>query len=480
MRSSRLAAAIVAAAVSLALAPTGAAARKHPSPGGRCAVNLNVAPRQITAGDSIVAFGRLRCTRRVNTAGQTVKLFEHSFGPPGYTLVQSASTDAHGFYEFTQPGVITNSSFYVRSHDAQSGRRRVRVEAQVTLDGPPEGTRLFTGAPNKVMFTGTVNPTNVGAHVIMQRQSALTGEEWHRIDSGVIDAKGGFEIVHTFVVPGDANIRVLVRSQGRNVPSLSSTLTYAISQAQNPALTIEASLDPISFGQSVTISGILAGGAHMPVTLLAHTDRQSFSPVAQVTTDGSGNYSFPAQSPVNSTFYLVRTSIVECAAGPPVRAPCAAPALSSAVLYEGVKDALSAAVSQTTVQAGQTLTFAGTVAPDHTGHIIYLERQNASGGGFHVAQTAFVGAGSAYAIVHRVYDPGTKVFRVKIPGGPENEGAVSAPFTIQVTPAPAAALTPEGPGNSSTPSEGSEVGGEGQGGPAGGEGHHAKGHRGRR
>ena len=40
---------------------------------------------------------------------------------------------------------------------------------------------------------------------------------------------------HTFVVPGDANIRVLVRSQRRNAPSPSNVLTYEISQAQNPS-----------------------------------------------------------------------------------------------------------------------------------------------------------------------------------------------------------------------------------------------------
>ncbi len=115
---------------------------------------------------------------------------------------------------------------------------------------------------------------------------------------------------------------------------------------------------------------------------------------------------------------------------------------------------LTAAVSQTTIQAGQSLTFAGSVAPDHTGHVIYLERQNASGSGFHVVKVGFVTIGSIYSIAHTVYEPGTKIFRVKIPGGPENEGAASTPFTVVVTPAAAAALTPEAPGNSSLPAEG--------------------------
>ncbi len=62
--------------------------------------------------------------------------------------------------------------------------------------------------------------------------------------------------------------------------------------------------------------------------------------------------------------------------------------------------------------------------------------------------------------MHTVYDAGTKVFRVRVPGDAENEGAVSAPFTIQVTPAPASALTPEAPGNSSLPAEGQTEGAE--------------------
>ena len=64
-----------------------------------------------------------------------------------------------------------------------------------------------------------------------------------------------------------------------------------------------------------------------------------------------------------------------------------------------------------------------------------------------------VSAGSSYSIKHTVYEPGPKVFRVMIPGGPENEGAASPPFTIIVTPG-VLALAPEAPGNSSLPAEG--------------------------
>jgi hypothetical protein len=442
MRSAKLIGTLAAMATVLAITPAGALAHgrplhKHPSPNGRCAVNINVAPRQITAGDSVVVFGHLRCLHRRTVASQTVTLLQHTVGTPGTNQVLT-TTDANGFYELTVTSVQANSTFAVRSLGARSGTREVRVAGVVTLVGPPEGTQLLTGTANRVTFTGSDSPADVGARVVLQRQNAATGNEWHRIDLGRVAADGSFSITHTFRNPGDANLRVLVRSRRRNSPSVSDGLNYEISQAQNPNLTIAASADPITYPQSVTISGTLAQGAKMPVTLWARTARQhGFAPVAEVSTDAYGNYTFAPQSPIASTLYQVKGA-----------------GKRSAVLYEGVKDMLTAMVSQTTIEAGQTLKFSGTVAPDHSGHVIYLERQNASGTGFHVVQVGFVGAGSSYSILHTVYDAGTRVLRVKIPGGPENEGAASQPFTITVTLAPAAALIPEAPSNSSQPSEG--------------------------
>ena len=370
-------------------------------------------------------------------------LYQHSVGAPGYAPVgEPTKTDEHGFYELPASSLTTNSGFYVIAGSARSANRVVRVAAQVTVTGPTEGsqilTALRTGRHNRVTFTGSVSPADVGATVVLQRQNAITGNDWHRIQFGVVAADGTFSISHAFIVPGDANIRVLVRSNRRNVPSASNVLNYEISQAQNPALTISSSADPIAYGQSVVISGVAAGAPNMPVTLYARTHTQSgFSPVAQITTDGSGDYTFPAQSPVASTFYQVRGA-----------------GKKSAVLYEGVKDVLTAQVSATTTPAGQPITFSGAVTPDHTGHVIYLERQNASGTSFHVVEVATIGAGSTYTIPHTIYTVGTSVYRVKVPGDPQNGGTVSPNFTITTTPPTPSALTPETPGNSTQPSEG--------------------------
>lgn len=457
MRSRTLIPAVTAVISLLALVPSSALARKHPSPSGRCVVSMQVAPRQIVAGDPVVIFGRLRCVNRTSAAGQEVVLYHHLTGLPGFTLVQSTTTDAHGFYEFGRAdGVIeTNRAFFVRSHGARSATKPLRVAAQATLSGSSEGA-LLTGYPNRVTFTGSVSPADVGARVILQRQNALTGNQWRRIDSGEVTSTGAFTIVHTFVVPGDANLRVLVRSQGRNVPSESNILADTVSQAQNPELTIQPSTDPIAAGEAVTISGKLAPGLARSLTLMAHTAHQpGFAPVAQTTSNAAGEYSFPAQTLINSTFYRVDAGqgVDMC----PPDALCPAIALkpvSSAVLYEGVKDVLTAQATPTTVQAGEDVTFSGTVSPDQTGHVIYLERQNARGTGFHVIQLSFVGAGSSYTIVHRFYDAATKVLRIYIPGGPDNQGAASQSLTVQVNPASASTLMPETPENTSVPPEG--------------------------
>jgi hypothetical protein len=451
MRSIKLTAAVTTAVAALALSGAAASAagrHGHARRGGACRVNLNVAPRLITSGESVLAFGRLSCGGTGEEASQTVTLYESSVTAPGYSVAGTTTTDAHGFFQVSASDLTTNSRFYVTAGAVQSGPRGVRVAAQVALSGPPEGvvpTSLRTGRRNRVTFTGTVSPADAGAQVILQRQNAVNGDEWHRIDRGVVGKEGivtregTFSITHTFVVAGDANIRVVVLSGRRNAPSASNILTYEIVQAQNPQLTIESSANPISYGQSVTLSGAVSGAPNTAVQLMARSAGQSgFTQVGEVKTNASGDYTFPAQTPLASTYYQVWSS-----------------GKRSAVLYEGVKFVLTAGVSATTVQSGQPLTFSGTVTPGETGHVIYLERENAGGLGFHVIAVGTVTAASTYSIVHTFFGVGTSVVRIKVPGGPLNGSTDSQTFTIQVTPAPSPdALRPEAPGNSGQPPEG--------------------------
>ena len=116
--------------------------------------------------------------------------------------------------------------------------------------------------------------------------------------------------------------------------------------------------------------------------------------------------------------------------------------MRSAVLFIGVADALTAKASSTSINQGQSVMFTGNVVPDKTGDVIYLQQQDTPGGPWHLIGSAFLGANSTYTITQTFYEPGTAVVRVKIPGGPDNEGAVSTTFTITVNAISPAALVP--------------------------------------
>lgn len=439
MRSLKLTTAITAAATLLALAPAGASAagtRQHAKSGrhasaiGSCHISIFAEPHLVTSGESVQVFGQLGqlgCPGGATTTGQTITVYQRTAGTGGFQVLGSATTGAGGLYSIVAPNVTANSSFYARAIGARSPNRTVRVAPQVTLKGPVETAQLRTGTGrhNRVTFSGTVTPADAGAIVVLQRENATSSEEWHVIQREFVGEGGVYSITHTFGVPGDANIRVVVRAHSRfSVRGISNTLSYNISQTENPRLTINSSTDPIGYGQSTTLTGTLAGGANQPVTLLARTTGTKFAPVTKATTNGSGEYSF-VQTPLQNTSYKVTGG-----------------AVNSAVLFEGVKNILTAGVSATTVQSGKTLTFSGTVTPARVGHVVYLERENAFGGGFHVVNVGTVAADSTYSIVQPIFGSGKGVFRVKVPGDPVNQAASSSPFTIEVTPAAPGALRP--------------------------------------
>ena len=402
----------------LVLVPSAAQARKHPSPNGRHNLSIALSDNPVVAGDQLVIFGRLRGP---NNGHRVVTLWHRINPKPAFTPVERTSTDANGFYAFfRQPGVVnTNRNWYVKSLGARSRTVHERVFSLVTLTGPADGSNLETGPAHKVTFSGTVAPFTVGDSVLLQRQNADTGKGWGTIDRGKVRPGGTYSITHTFRVPGDANIRVLVRGTRRNIASASNVLSYEISQAQNPNLTLTPSADPITVGQSVVLTGQPPGwrrpadsaarGDPRPAPHPGGDDHRRLAGQLLVHPDAGAQHDLPGQGRGQ-----VLGAAVRGREGP----------------AHGVGDA-------GTISAGQSVTFSGTVAPNKAGHVIYLQRQNPTGNGFHTVQVTNVGPGSVYSITRRLFTPGTKVFRVLIPGGPSNQGAASSPFTITVNPATA-------------------------------------------
>ncbi len=444
MRTAKPISAIVAAAALMAPAAAAAApshgqltGHEHSTLAGGCLVSLYAEPYQLASGEAAQLFGRLRCVGE-GGSGQTVTVYEHAAGTSVFTVLGTTSTGPAGFYSIVDPKLTSDTTFYATAAGASSASREVRVAPVVTFVGPsetaarsPEGIALFTGPHNRVTFTGAVSPADAGAELVLQRENASSAgftwfEEWRPIQIGTVGYGGIYSITHTFILPGDANLRVLVRPHHRfDVRGISNTLSYEISQPENPSLTLDASANPIGDGQTVTLTGRVAGASDATVTLMAHTDGNAFAAVATATTDAAGQYTF-VQSPLTSTYY-------QAVSGP----------AKSTVQFEGVKYALTAAVSTETIHSGEPVTFSGTVTPVHSGHIVYLERQNVGpGGGFHVVDTGAVSSTGTYTITDYLFGVGTGVFRVLIPGDFANQAQPSRTFTITVTAPTPSLLTP--------------------------------------
>jgi hypothetical protein len=410
--------------VALAVPGVGTAAPKH-----NHGLTINATPHRILAGEGVLIYGQLNDPP---VGGQPIVLYHHIAGIPGYTRVGSTTTLSNGFYEFTRAEgvVMTNRSWFVREEGARHVHSRTiheRVEALVSLSASQ--TTQLTRKP--IVFTGHVTPNHAFEPVYLQVLSGAA-DDWHTVKAGLLGAGSNYAITYRFRFPGVYAVRVVFRGDFRNVRGESDPVTVAIQQAQVADFTINSSNPIISDGQTVTISGVLyqpgstTPEPSTPVTLFAHLPGSKFIPVGDTNTASDGSYSF-TQMPSNNMIYQVRTTL--------------APHRHSAVLYQGVKDALTLTASSSTAKVGDTVTFNGTVLPDKASDVVYLQRLGEDGD-WHTVELGIVRHNSSFTFSWTFGNTGTKVFRARIPGDPLNVGGASSPVMITVTPAPSPVALP--------------------------------------
>ncbi len=402
------------------------------APGHNRGLTINAIPNPIDAGEGVFIYGHLNVAP---VGGQTIILYHHLAGSGlGYTKIGQTTTDSHGNFVFTRAEdvVLTNRSWFVREQGAHRIHSRTvfeRVSALVSMAAST--TTAVTGQP--VTFTGSVTPNHAGEPVILQEQD--NAGNWRDLKRGRLGGGSNYSITYRWRFAGDHTVRVLFRRDIRNIAGSANPVTVAVQQKQIPGFTIDSSDQLISYGQSVTISGVLDQPSaastpepSTPVTLWARNGYQSqFTPVADTTTGSDGSYSFAPQSPTYNTVYQVRTTL--------------APHRHSAVLFEGVQDVLSMTPSSFTSEIGGSVTFTGTVLPDKAGHVIYLQRLGADGN-WHSEEVRNVTNASTFQFGWTFGKSGTYEFRARIYGDRGNVGGASAPVTIQVSPATSTATLP--------------------------------------
>jgi hypothetical protein len=422
LRSTMLVCAL--SAFAFAAIPSVASAAPHHNRG----LTIHAVPHRIIAGEAVLIYGQLKGPGH---AGQTITLYHRINPQPVFSVIGTTQTDTEGRYEFTRADgiVLSNRSWYVRG-PAPTHSRTVheRVAALVSLVANPAAG--LTRHP--IVFTGHVTPDHAGSVVALQTQKG-SSDDWTTLKRTIVGPGSNYQFSQAWRTPGERDVRVLFRADGRNTAAASDPVSVTIEQTQVPDFTINTS-DPIVTNDSpATISGVLdEPGTTTPepstsVSLFAR--EPSTGPFALVDTQitgTDGSYSFSVQTTTNE-LYEARTTFV--------------PHRHSAVLFQGVQDVVNMTGPMTSTVNG-SVTFSGDVSPDKAGHVIYLQKLGADSD-WHTVEVGLVRANSTFQFGWTFGTAGAKEFRARITGGPANVGGASAPVTVDVT-QPALSTLPTG------------------------------------
>jgi hypothetical protein len=421
---------VLVALMALSIPGRAAAWPRHHHPRHNHGLTIAATPDPITAGEGVLIYGQLKGP---DVAYRRIVLYHRINPASGFTFVGVRRTNAQGYYEFVRADgvVVSNRNWYVVGpYGTHSRTIHELVSAVLTLN--TSSAAATTAQP--VTFTGTVTPAHPHQRVLLQEQVSSSGNGWQTVASGYTDANSAFTISQRFRSAGSYTLRAYFPGDVRNIAGESSTVNLTVQQQQNPSFTINGSAAVITDGQPVTISGTLfAAGStttpqpNVPVTLYGKKANGGFAALASSSTDASGNYTF-TQMPLRNIVYMVETGNGSHE--------------KTAHLYVGVQDMVTISASPTTVTVGGSVTVSGTVTPEHAGHVIHLQEQDAAGNWVNV-ESGFVNAKSMYSFNYTPGELGTLQLRVEISGGPVNVGSVSTPVTVTVSGlAPVSALPP--------------------------------------
>lgn len=423
LRFTVLATVLVASAGACITSTAGAAPRHNRG------LTIRASPPSIVAGEAVLIYGRLRGPDHAN---QAIRLY-HRINPNSFfTLISTVRTDALGLYEFKRAEgiVLSNRSWFVRGPAFTHSRTvHERVAAEVTLAASSQsGTTRHA-----LTFSGHVTPNHTGNQVLLQQQLQQgSGAGWKTIGRTRVRPGSNFLITHAWRVPGAYNVRALLPADPRNIASPSDSVPVVIQQTEVPDFTIDTSAPIVGEGAPYTISGNLyQPGTTTPepstgVSLYYRAPTGGpFRELESTTTGLDGSYSFPNLTSATNELYQVRTTF--------------APRRHSAVLFEGVQDALMFRSSSSTSTVGGTVTFSGNVSPDKAGHVVYLQKLG-SDGSWHTVEAGYVNSASNFQFRWTFGTPGSKEFRARITGGPANVGGASSPVTVVATLPPVSSL----------------------------------------
>jgi phospholipase C len=187
------------------------------------------------------------------------------------------------------------------------------------------------------------------------------------------------------------------------------------------SVSLYATPNPARAGQAVTVFGRLTGSPRcgQAVTLWQRpTPGRAFTPMVKAFTDRSGRYQIKLTAGTINTnvSWRVRTR-----------------RLSSRVLQQQVRAAMTFSSTATFAVAGDRETLSGAVAPGHAGERIMLQRL--VGSRWQTQARPRLAGGSTFAATRLLTSPGTEQWRAVLPDNPRNIISYSPVAAIRVAPA---------------------------------------------
>lgn len=180
----------------------------------------------------------------------------------------------------------------------------------------------------------------------------------------------------------------------------------------------------ITYGSSASVTGVLTDLDGVP--LAGRTTRLQSRPpgtatwttVRTLTTSSTGTVSTSVKPSANREYRLISDATSAYAA-----------AASAAVLVK-VRQKVTAALSASSIAFGQTVTIKGSVAPNHAGKSVILQRYYS--GAWHTVKTATLTSTSTYSFSYRPGSTGTRTLRVYRPADADHAAGTSPTMKLTI------------------------------------------------
>jgi hypothetical protein len=181
----------------------------------------------------------------------------------------------------------------------------------------------------------------------------------------------------------------------------------------------------ITYGSSASVTGALTDVDGVPLAG-ATTRLQSRSPgaatwttVSTLTTSSTGTVSASVKPSANREYRLISDATSAYAAA------------SSATVLVQVRQKVTAALNDSSITLGQSVTITGSVAPNHAGQTVILQRY--SSGTWQTVKSATLTSTSTYSFSYKPGSAGTRTLRVYRPADAGHASGTSPTMKLTIS-----------------------------------------------